>query len=260
MKAIRKLLVKLLGIKGYLQLISSIYLKMISLGFFKKKYAELHFIQNVIKPNDVVIDIGANLGYYSYFMAKSIQENGKLLAIEPIPLFADVWKKNMRKYQANKNIKLFNVALGSKAQTAVKMSIPIVNGIVRHGLTKVDNHNVDQAALSFDVPMMVGDELLASEKVDQINYIKCDVEGYEQFVMPSLKNHIENYKPLIQIELNGKENREAVVKLLLSLDYQIHILDFNKLKGIEPEEIHTFNQDFYFIHPSKKEAYSKLTV
>ena len=260
MKAIRKLLVKLLGIKGYLKLISSIYLKMIALGFFKKKYAELHFIQKIIQPHDVVIDIGANLGYYSFFMAKSIHKNGALFAIEPIPLFADVWKKNMRKYQANKNIKLFNVALGDEAKAAVKMSIPIVHGIVRHGLTKIDNHNVDQAALSFEVPMYIGDQLLRAEKVNDINYIKCDVEGYEQFVMPSLKNHIEQYKPLIQIELNGKENRNAVVKFLLSLDYVIYILDFNKLKGIEPEEIHTFNQDFYFLHPSKKEVYSKLTV
>ena len=166
MKAIRKLLVKLLGIKGYLKLISSIYLKMIVLGFFKKKYAELHFIQKIIQPHDVVIDIGANLGYYSFFMAKSIHKNGALFAIEPIPLFADVWKKNMRKYQANKNIKLFNVALGDEAKAAVKMSIPIVHGIVRHGLTKIDNHNVDQAALSFEVPMYIGEQLLKAEKVN----------------------------------------------------------------------------------------------
>jgi FkbM family methyltransferase len=250
MKTIRKVLVKVVGIKTYLIWVSKIYITLINFGFSKSKYAELYFTQKIVKEGDTVLDIGANLSYYSYFLAKKIGDSGKLLAVEPIPLFAGIWRKNMSKYKTE-NIKLFNCALGNKEKAAVNMSIPIVNGVVRHGLTKVDgqkDEKVHEKILEFKVPMHIGDELFLSENLTQLNYLKCDVEGYEQFVMPSLKKTISKFKPLIQIELNGKENRENVVSFLLPLNYSICILVNNKLKQIQQTEIHNYNQDFYFLN------------
>ena len=230
--------------------VSKIYITLINFGFSKSKYAELYFTQRIVNEGDTVLDIGANLSYYSYFLAKKIGNSGKLLAVEPIPLFAEVWKKNMSKYK-NEDIKLFNCALGDVEKAAVDMSIPIVNGVVRHGLTKIDgqkNERVHEKLLEFKVPMHIGDQLLLNENLSQLDFIKCDVEGYEQFVMPSLKKTISKFKPLIQIELNGKENRENVVSFLLSLNYAIYILVNNKLKQIQKTEIHDYNQDFYFLN------------
>lgn len=250
MKTIRKILVKVVGIKTYLSWVSKIYITLINFGFSKSKYSELYFTQKIVKEGDTVLDIGANLSYYSYFLAKKIGNSGMLMAVEPIPLFAEVWKKNMSKYKTE-NIKLFNCALGNEEKNEVNMSIPIVNGVVRHGLTKVDgqkNAKAHEKLLEFKVPMHIGDNLLLNEKLTQLNYLKCDVEGYEQFVMPSLKNTISKFKPLIQIELNGKENRENVVGFLLPLNYSIYILANNRLKQINPSEIHDYNQDFYFLN------------
>ena len=258
MKLIRKILVKIIGIKAYLQLISKIYILLMRLGFFKKKYAELHFVKELVQSNDTVLDIGANLGYYSYFLAKKIQPKGQLIAVEPIPLFADIWKSNMRKWSNKVQLNLFNIALGEAESDNVKMSIPIVNGVVRHGLTKVDENNVDQAALSFEVPMKIGDNILEGLALEKLNFIKCDVEGYEQFVMPSLIFSIEKFSPVIQIELNGKENKQNVTNFLTEKDYHIHVLQQNKLKEVPIEEIHIFNQDFYFIHASKLSEYKTI--
>lgn len=258
MQKVRKLLVKVIGLEKYLQLVSSIYLRMMKLGFFKQKYAELHFIKSVIKPTDTVLDIGANLGYYSYFMAVNVQEKGRLLAVEPIPLFASIWRKNLKKFD-KKNITLLNCALGTEKQDAVSMSIPIVNGVVRHGLTKIDSGN-STSDLSFQVPMNQGDQLIAEADIAALNYIKCDVEGYEQYVIPSLNGTINQFKPLIQIELNGVENRDSVLNFLFEKHYNLYILDFNKLKSISKDEIHTFNQDFYFIHPDKLSNYNHLII
>ncbi|HIP36966.1 MAG TPA: FkbM family methyltransferase [Crocinitomix sp.] len=252
MKIIRKLLVKIVGIKTYLTWVSKIYITLIKLGFSKKKYSELYFIQTLVKSGDTVLDIGANLGYYSYFFAKKIGKQGQLLAIEPIPLFAKIWKKNLKKY-SNYNLKLFNCALGSESKNKVKMSIPIVDGVVRHGLTKVEGQGDEnwESLIDYEVPMQVGDELIEKENLTALNYIKCDVEGYEHYVIPSLKQTILKFKPLIQIELNGKENRQTVADFLFDLKYEVYILEKNKLNKITPNQIHNYNQDFYFI-PQKK--------
>ena len=259
MKTIRKLLVKIVGIKTYLSWVSKIYITLISLGFSKSKYAELYFIQKLVKDGDNVLDIGANLSYYSYFLAKKIGKKGKLLAVEPIPLFADIWKKNMRKYK-KQSIKLFNCALGSEEQNEVNMSIPIVNGVVRHGLTKIDGQGEANwgRLMEFKVPMYIGDALLESENLTKLNYIKCDVEGYEQYVIPSLEKTILQFKPLIQIELNGKENRQSVADFLRSLKYDVYVLRNEKLMSIEFEKIHSFNQDFYFINRENIKRYNSI--
>ncbi|MGV6861279.1 MAG: FkbM family methyltransferase [Putridiphycobacter sp.] len=257
MKALRKLLVKVFGIKTYLSWVSNIYINLIKMGFSRDKYAELYFIQKIIKKGDTVLDIGANLGYYSFFMDRQVGTSGKLLAVEPIPIFADIWKKNL-KASKKPHIKLFNCALGSEEQEKVKMSIPIVNGVVRHGLTNVEGQGEShwESLLDFEVPMFIGDTLLEKEALAKLNYIKCDVEGYEQYVMPSLKATIEKFKPVIQIELNGKENRQNVVDFLVSFKYDVYILNQDKLQLIENNAVHDFNQDFYFINRSKVSNYA----
>lgn len=259
MKTIRKLLVKIVGLKTYLSWVSKIYIKLISFGFSKSKYAELYFTQKIVKEGDTVLDIGANLSYYSYFLAKKIGQTGVLYAVEPIPLFADIWKKNMRKYR-NQTVKLFNCALGSEEQNEVNMSIPIVDGVVRHGLTKVDGQGDEKwgRLMEFKVPMHIGDALLENENLSKLNYIKCDVEGYEQYVIASLKKTISSFKPLIQIELNGKENRQNVVDFLLLLKYDVYILKNEKLKIIELDEIHSVEQDFYFINRENIKRYNSI--
>lgn len=231
---------------------------MIRCGFQKEKYAEIYFLKTILSDNDAVIDIGANLGYYSYFMAKKVLPKGKVIAIEPIPLFVEVWRKNLKKYYSD-NLIIENTALGDGENEKVKMSIPIVNGVVRHGLTKVNQESdTHQSFLNFDVNIVTGDSILAKNNLSKIDYIKCDVEGYEQFVIPSLGNAIDKFTPTIQIELNGDENRKNVVDFLLKKEYFIFILKNHLLKSINQEEIFNFNQDFYFIHKDKIEIYQNL--
>ena len=231
---------------------------MISMGWMRKKYAELFFVKRIVKKGDTILDIGANLGYYSFFMSVSAGKEGRLMAVEPIPLFAEVWKKNMRSLKKN-NTKLFNCALGNEEQEKVKMSIPIVNGVVRHGLTKVvEEGDSNEAIVSFEVPMKIGDKLVETENITQLNYIKCDVEGYEQYVIPSLEKTIITHKPLLQIELSGEENRQNVVDYLVNLSYDIFILKDNFLHPIQKNDIFNFNQDFYFVHQDNIEDRKNL--
>lgn len=213
------------------------------------------FLYEVIDKDDYAIDIGANLGYYSKQIKRIIRPGtGKLLAVEPIPLFAQVWKSNVGE---SNQIKLENAALGAEPQE-VKMGIPIVDGVVRHGLTSVIDENNDHTnTKEFDVTMKVGDEVVQNWSSERVDFIKCDVEGYEQYVIPHLKQTIEKHYPLFQIELGGKENKENVINFLTGLGYQTFILN-EKLIEVDLKEIHNISNDFYFVHESKKERYSKL--
>ena len=94
-KKLRAFLLKALGYEKYLALISDVYIRLIKSGFLAKKYPELFYLKQIIKPGFVCIDIGANVGYYSSFLSNHVTSTGKVIAVEPVPLFANVFELNL---------------------------------------------------------------------------------------------------------------------------------------------------------------------
>ncbi|OFX27878.1 MAG: hypothetical protein A2033_06425 [Bacteroidetes bacterium GWA2_31_9] len=242
MKSIRKLLVKLFGINTYLKIVSKIYIFLVKNGCLKKKYPEIFNLKNIVKQDFVCIDIGANLGYYSYFMSKYAGKNGKLYSVEPIPMFANIWKSNMK--SSDTNYKLFQVALGGENKT-VQMGIPERDGVLRHGLTKITSSAEEKYVSFFDVEMKIPDELFAD--LTKIDFIKCDVEGYESIVFDNFKKLISKHRPLVQTELSGIENRLHVIELFKEMNYSVNVLEDEKLIPISENDIKLVDKDFYFI-------------
>lgn len=251
MKGIRRFLTKLLGIKRYLILISKVYIRLISMNFLQKKYPEIHFLKTITQPHFVSLDIGANLGYYSTMISK-LSKNGKVHCVEPIPLFAEVWKKNTKNC---KNVRLYQLALGSE-KTEVKMSIPIVDGIVRHGLSKVidSESSGENSELNFTVQMDRGDSIF--KELPTVDFIKCDIEGYEQFAIASLIETIKKFRPIIQIELSGDANRKTVHSILTDNGFDAFVLRDGFLRSIEHDRLLAYQSDFYFIAREKISNYS----
>lgn len=243
MKILRNILLHIFGLEGYLRLVSASYLLMVKMGLMKKKYPELFYLKEIIKPGNVCIDIGANLGYYSWFMSKHCGENGKLIAIEPVPLFGKIWCRNL-KPATYTNFRLENCALGSENKR-VKMSTPQVNGVLHHGMTHVVDEKEPQQSAQYEVDMKIPDELFAELK--RLDFVKVDVEGYEFHVFSNMMKTLATFRPLIQTELSGKENRSKVITLLTSLNYHPHILYKRQLRLATQSDIDTGNSDFYFI-------------
>lgn len=242
MKFIRKIIYSILGFKLYLKLVSKTYLKLILNGKLKKEYPEIHFLKNIVKAGDTVIDIGANLGYYSTVLSKIVKNEGTVYAVEPIPLFGEIWKKNVRLSKIN-NLVLFPFALGN-SESIVQMGIPKKDGVIHHGMTKITSTAHEEYIRFYDVEMKNPDILFSEIKT--INFIKCDVEGYEFNVFSSMIETIKKHKPLIQSELSGKENRSKVIELFESMGYCTYYLKNNQLLQATPSDKEILKQDFYF--------------
>jgi len=101
MKIFRKLLLRLVGLKGYLILTSRINNSMVSLGFLRKKYPDIFYLSKIIQPGFVCLDLGAGVGYYSCQMSKLSGTDGKIYSIEANPMLADVLKLNLLSTRLN---------------------------------------------------------------------------------------------------------------------------------------------------------------
>ena len=246
MKSIRRILLKALGIEGYLRIVSRIYIWLIDSGFLKSKYPELFFLKVLVKQGYTCLDIGANLGYYSTFMSKYAGASGKVYAVEPIPLFANIWKDNT-KLSFKKNLTLFPYALGNENKM-VTMSIPFVDGVLHHGMTKVNDtpNTLNETAQTFEVEMKNADELFSV--IQKLDFVKIDIEGYEQYVIPAMEQTIRKFTPVIQAELGGEENRKSVVNFLKTCGYTAHVLSNNELILATETHFENHQSDFYFTH------------
>jgi len=242
-KKTREILLSSLGVKRYLELVSDAYIRLIKLGFFKTKYPELFFLKVLIKPGFVCIDIGANVGYYSVFLSKFVAESGHVYSVEPVPLFAEVFVKNTKKF-ALENISLYQTALGAE-QKRITMGTPQIEGVFRHGLTKVIDSDEQNYMKTYEVEMLVPNQLFSF--LDKLDFVKCDVEGYEVNLFPHFLEVIQKFKPIIQIEISGEENRRDISSMLEPIGYKPYKLSNSLLEVLSPEEMLTYSGgDFYF--------------
>jgi FkbM family methyltransferase len=242
-KKLRSLLLKSLGTESYLGLVSSAYIRLISAGFLKDKYPELFYLKELVKPGFVCVDIGANVGYYSVFLSQHAGTEGRVYAIEPVPMFGNVFLRNTEKFALN-NITLYRCALGSERKE-VTLGTPMIDGVFRHGLTKIIENNQEENAQTYSAQMEIADQLF--EPLNKIDFLKCDVEGYEVILFPQMLRTLERCKPLIQIEISSEENRNKLMTLLQPLGYKVYKLQQNALVEMNTNEALQYEKgDFYF--------------
>lgn len=244
-KQLRKILVQTLGFERYIRFVSDVYLRLVGAGWGKRQYPELFFLEKIIRPGFVCLDIGANLGYYSVALSRLAGSEGQVLAVEPIPAFQAIWQDNVKR-SGIRNLTLLPYALGGQ-NTTVQMGTPERDGLLHHGMTKVAASNPNEHyARTYDVPMRIPDDLLAH--LPRLDFVKCDVEGFEFEVFRHMQATLRRFQPLIQTELNGLENRQAVVNLLAELGYKPFMLSERSelVPCTEAQLQSAVTADFYF--------------
>ena len=126
-------------------------------------------VRQLLRPGDLAVDVGANLGWFSLVMAAAVAPGGEVWAIEPMPSILPALKRNLELNGAL-DVRLFEVALG---ESAGAVDINVFSGLP-HGHASVStfdrtdytSHRVERRTL---------DDLLASRSTPA--FVKLDVEG-----------------------------------------------------------------------------------
>jgi len=244
---IKQALYKILGVKNYLIVVSRLFFISYSLGLLKKDKAfDCHyFIRNLIRKGDHVIDIGANLGYYSRLFAKLVGTNGKVFSVEPVTLFRKILKINTSGF---KNTTIIPYALGTEDNKSIAMGIPKSNKYLRHGLTRVlDTDEKEVFEFTFTEKMFTPVTIFG--KFERCDYIKCDVEGYEIHIIPQLGFLLKPFQPIIQIEIEPV-NRKSISDFLTTLSYSAYYLKGELLFPVG-DHLEAIEGDLFFVPENK---------
>jgi len=247
MKLIKKILFKVLPENTYLKLLHRSFYILYDLRFLKnnKSFKYHYMVKKLINNNDVIIDIGANLGYFSKTFSR-LSPNGKVICVEPLPQYYSILSYFLKN---RKNVEIHNVALGKEAGE-VTMILPKSNGMIRTGLPYISKGNEKTKHPTQQVKIINPNSLL--QDLNKIDYIKCDVEGFEWVIFQELKGLISKHKPLIQIEISI-ENRSNMLQFFTELNYVqygIHNFQIVKEAGEQKEA-----GDYLFIPKGKEDLF-----
>lgn len=150
-------------------------------------------LKNIISKGMVVVDIGANIGYFPLVESKLVGNEGKIIAIEPFPDSYNLLKDNIKLNNAS-NFICKNLAISDQNGKAIMYSFDMANwNSLLHG-----NRNFSS---SFEVQTSTLDTLLETET--KIDAIRMDIEGYECNIIDGMKNTLMKHKPLLIVELHG---------------------------------------------------------
>jgi FkbM family methyltransferase len=152
------------------------------------------FVQKVLTSWRTALDLGSNNGLNAVHYSEKFD---RVECFEPTPTTQTLWRNTVRDNQAN-NCMLHTQALGDAPGTAEMMLVPQCNG---HNFLDHSQHN-PKAKESKKERATVEVRTLDSYNFQQVDFIKIDVEGYEQFVLNGGEQTLMRERPLVQIEVN----------------------------------------------------------
>ncbi len=251
---IKTFLFRWFGIDGYLTMVQKSYLLAYRSGILKKNksYNWHYFVNEFLRDGDYIIDMGANLGYFTLQFAKKVKNSGHLFCVEPVAPFQNQLKKLIA---GRPNVTLLPFALGEENNKKVTLGIPATFeklGYLRHGTTTLLHENSQaDAKYSFEAVMKKGSELFAD--LPRLDYIKCDIEGYETVVFAEMKTIIEKYRPVVQLETWGGQLL-IMVNFFTSLNYLAYYLEDGKLISLQSKPENRWgDSDLLFVPDDKQQ-------
>lgn len=191
------------------------------------------FVKKEVKKGNVVLDIGANIGYYTLIFAKMVGEDGKVFAFEPDPTNFSLLKKNVE-INDYKNVVLVQKAVSNKTGKG-KLYISEDN----LGAHTIYNSNDNRQWIEIEVIRL--DDYFKNYN-GKIDFIKIDIEGAEYEAIQGMRNLLKRNNVTIVTEFNTFALKRSIIqpeeylKLLIELGFKLYELNEQE-KKIKPVNI-----------------------
>lgn len=183
----------------------------------------LGLFRQIIHHDDMVYDIGANIGYYTRFI---VQDMGAkhVIAFEPMSENVELLERNVKLGNLEANVKVLAMALsdhdGSESlQIDDVMGGTAVLDSVSGGEASASRKRLGLKPKTETVNIRRLDHLIEEMKLPRPDVMKIDTEGAEAIVLRGAIGVLKNHRPRLLIALHGEQPARATLELLHQHDY-----------------------------------------
>ncbi len=228
------------GIRWELDLSEGIDFSIYLLGAFEP--GTTNTLQKLVKPGDIVFDIGANIGAHTLGLAQSVGPSGRVYAFEPADF---AFAKLLRNLALNPELEartnpeqlLLAATPSQKAEREIYASWPLEKDDSVH--PKHRGRLVSTAHARVDTL----DVFVARQGIVRLNLIKMDVDGHELPVLQGGWETLRRFQPLLVMEMSPYVHAEQhhsfaeFIELLKSASYSLCNTDSGEAVPLDAVEL-----------------------
>jgi FkbM family methyltransferase len=213
------------------------------------------YIKEAYVENTNMIDVGANIGTFSLMMSKYISENSHIYSFEPV--YSKIFAMNVKQNDLEDKIKVYPIGLSDKNE---KLQGGLIDFSIKanYGFTQIDNLKKADDSTEIIIEVQKLDDL----NIDNVSFIKIDVEGSERKVLDGAINTICKNTPTILIEIwctsKNSVKKYSDINYLPEVKKQFDVFEYLFNLGYICIPVSPNSDDFLFIHYKKTDLLNKI--
>jgi FkbM family methyltransferase len=172
---------------------------------------EVELFRQIVKPGNVVVEVGANIGAHTVFLARQVAPGGMVLAFEPQRVIHQTLCANMA-LNSLPNVFCMQAAVGAE-HGVLKVPPLDYTRETNFGGVALGNYQVGE-----QVPLVT----LDSYTLPACHLIKVDVEGMEEDALRGAVGLINRYRPTLYVENDRDDKSEGLIRFIDSLGYRMY--------------------------------------
>jgi len=210
-------------------------------GFFESRFIDLYYwyksklenidltlISSQINKNSTVIDIGANIGWFTVNIAKYLDEDSSIISVEPNKTNLKRLAYSLKKYKLESKVQVVPCALSDTKGL----------GYLNLDSKNPANHQIGTITTNSEVVQLdLLDNLV--KDISDLSLIKIDVQGHESEVLQGGKQTLIKFQPAVIIEIDNRidsKKTSQIWELMQELNYAFYIINGN-LSEISKREL-----------------------
>ena len=191
---------------------------------------ETKVMLSLVRPKDVIVDIGANIGYYTLIFSKITGKGGKVFAFEPGRSNFMILKENLRINNYIDRVVTVNKAVTSEDNREINLYLNNTN----HGMNRIfKSEKYGKGTDSIEkIGTITLDSYFSHNQIQKVDFVKLDIEGSEYGAIKGMQQTLKNNESIkIITEFHPTSIREFGVdpieflELLDSFGFDVWSLD-----------------------------------
>lgn len=180
---------------------------------------EMEFWRSSIKPGMTVIDVGANVGVYTFSAAIRVGEEGCVVAVEPFSGCVRCLQETCRINE----LSWVKVCAGAASNQEGTAKLALYKASELNEIVDSNSQLVSASGTFEEVKCFSLDSLIEQENLSKVDFLKIDAEGHEIKVLEGSSRILTDFAPTILYEnvAGNKGDNIDVANFILSKGYQL---------------------------------------
>jgi len=225
---------------------------------------ELEVVVSAVFPGDIVVDMGANYGMYTYPLDRAVGPAGRVYAFEPVP-FTFAVLRHVSRLLRLRNVELLAMGCGKESGT-MSFTVPVQDsGAISAGQAHLSSRHDERPGKATHVRwpdeeevhcgVVALDDILPTES--NVSLIKSDIEGAELFAFQGAGDLIDRNHPTVLAEINPwflegfGQTVDDLVGFFATRGYSLYRYDEAAEMLVEQAPDKIVEDNYLFVHPDR---------